>query len=50
MAGMLEPDKGYVLAVTLEDLTIIFLFCSPRLSSFQTIVERLHLNGGSFAV
>ena len=47
MAGMLEPDEGYAPMVSLDDLIIIFLFCSPRLSSFQTLAERASFRWGS---
>ena len=45
-----EPVKGYAPVASSENSTIVFIFCSPGLSSFQTLVERLHLNGGSLAV
>ena len=37
MDGIMEPDEGYAPVASLDDSTIIFLFYSPRLSSFQPL-------------
>ena len=45
-----EPVEGYAPVALPYNSTIVFIFRSPGLSSFQTLVKRLHLNGGSLAV
>ena len=45
-----EVDEGYAPVVLLDDSIIISFFCSPRLSSFQTLAERASFKRGFIGV